>query len=89
MKGYEAMATIQLDDDLVAILEREDGSLEEVAQESIVFELYRREAISQDRAAELLRMPLDDFIKRTSSLGIPYFTITPEELDAELALLLR
>ncbi len=71
---------------MVAILEREDGSLEAVP-ELIVFELYRREAISRGRAAELLRMPLYDFIKRASSRGIPYFNISPEELDAEVALL--
>jgi predicted HTH domain antitoxin len=87
MKGQGAMVTVQLDDDLAAILGREVGSLDRVAREMIVFELYRRETISQGRAAELLGMPLDEFIKHASSLGIPSIDMTPEELDADLVLI--
>ena len=78
------MAIVQLDDDLTAILDREDGSLECVAKELIVFELYRRGTISQGRAAELLEMHLYDFIKRASSLGIPYIDMTDEEWEREM-----
>ena len=81
------MATVQLDDDLVAILDREDGSLDRVARELIVFELYRRGTISRGRAAELLGMPLYEFIKRASSLGIPYIDMTEEEWAAEMAII--
>jgi predicted HTH domain antitoxin len=74
------MATVQLDDDLAAILDR-------VAREMIVFELYRRGAISRGRAAELLGVPLYDFIKRASSLGIPYIDMTEDEWAAEMAII--
>jgi predicted HTH domain antitoxin len=69
---------------LAAILDREDGSLDRVAREMIVFELYRRGAISRGRAAELLGMPPYNFIKRASSLGIPCIDMTVEEWDREM-----
>jgi predicted HTH domain antitoxin len=78
-----AMVTVQLGDDLAAILDREEEPIEHVALEVIVFELYRRGTVSRGRAAELLGMPLYDFIKRASRLGIPYIDMTEEEWAAE------
>jgi predicted HTH domain antitoxin len=75
---------VQLDDELEAILDREEEPIERVALEMIVLELYRRGTISSGKAAELLGVPRYDFIQRASALGIPYFTVTSEELDAEL-----
>ena len=79
-----SMVTVQLDDELAAILKCEDELVERAALEMIVLELYRRGAISSGKAAQLLGVPRYDFIQRASSLGIPYFNLTPEELDAEL-----
>jgi predicted HTH domain antitoxin len=81
------MATVQLDDDLAAILGREDASLDSAAREMIVFELYRRGTISRGRAAELLGVPLSDFIQRASTLGIPYIEMTEDEWAAEMAII--
>lgn len=81
------MVTVQLADDLAAILDREDEPVDRVAQEMIVLELYRRGTISSGKAAEMLGVPRYDFIQRASALGIPYFKITPEELDAEIRLI--
>jgi predicted HTH domain antitoxin len=81
------MVTVQLDDDLAAILKREDEPVERAALEMIVLELYRRGTISSGKAAELLDVPRYDFIQRASALGIPYFNLTPEELDAEVDLI--
>lgn len=81
------MVTVLLRDDLAAILDREEEPIERVALEMIVLELYRRGTISSGKAAELLGVPRYDFIQRASSLGIPYFNLTPEELDAELDLI--
>jgi predicted HTH domain antitoxin len=78
------MATLHIDNDLMAILERESEPIDQVARELIVFELYRRGTISGGKAAQLLGMERYAFIKRAASLGIPYFQITPEELDAEV-----
>jgi predicted HTH domain antitoxin len=81
------MVTVQLDDDLAAILRREEEPVERAALEMIVLELYRRGTISSGKAAELLDVPRYDFIQRASALGIPYFNLTPEELDAEVELI--
>lgn len=76
--------TLELDDDLVAILREQDQPVERAARELMVLELYRRGAISSGKAALLLGMPRLDFIRHASSLGIPYFQMTDEEWDAEL-----
>jgi predicted HTH domain antitoxin len=80
------MVTVLLDDDLAAILTREEEPVERAALEMIVLELYRRGTVSSGKAAELLGVPRYDFIQRASALGIPYFNLTPEELDAEVEL---
>ena len=81
------MTTIHLDLDetLVALLRQQDPSVERAARELMVMELYRRGALSRGKAAELLGMPLGDFLKRANALGIPYFNFTDEEFAAELA----
>ena len=83
------MTTIQLElaDDLASLLGADGQSIERAALELIVMELYRRRTISSGRAAELLGMRLEEFIMRSSDLGIPFFDMTPEELDEELRLL--
>ena len=80
------MVTVQISDDLAAILNQEqDGApIERVAREMIVLELYRRHTISGGRAAESTGVPLYDFIKRASSLGIPYIDMTGEEWESEM-----
>ncbi|HEY7032557.1 MAG TPA: UPF0175 family protein [Thermomicrobiales bacterium] len=80
------MVTVQIGDELAAILNQEqaDAPIERVALEMIVLELYRRHTISSGRAAELLGVPLYDFIKRASSLGIPYIDMTEEEWESEM-----
>jgi predicted HTH domain antitoxin len=83
-----AMVTVQIGDDLAAILnqEQDEAPIERVARELIVLELYRRHTISSGRAAELLSVPRYDFIKRASSLGIPYIDMTEEEWEYEIRL---
>ena len=82
-----AMVAVYLTDDLTRILDQEDEPVEQVAREMIVLELYRRGTISSGKAAELLGVPRYDFIRRASSLGIPYFNMTKEELEAEVKLI--
>jgi predicted HTH domain antitoxin len=50
----------------------------------MVMELYWRGAVSRGRSAELLGMPLADFLDRAAALGIPYFDYTEEEWAEEL-----
>jgi predicted HTH domain antitoxin len=85
--GAKAVITVNLDldDELVAFLRRQDGTIEDVARELMVMELYRRGAVSRGKAAELLGMPLVEFLRRANELGIPYFNYSDEEFAAELA----
>jgi predicted HTH domain antitoxin len=86
-KEQTAMVTLQISDELATILDHDEEPIERVALEAIVLELYRRGTISSGKAAELLAVPRYKFIQRASALGIPYFNVTPEELDAEIDLL--
>jgi predicted HTH domain antitoxin len=75
---------LDLDDELVVFLRRQDGSIEDAARELMVMELYRRGAISRGKSAELLGMSLVEFLQRANDLGIPYFDYTEEEWAEEM-----
>ncbi|MGH2562734.1 MAG: UPF0175 family protein [Thermomicrobiales bacterium] len=60
-----------------------DEPVEQTAREMIVLGLYRRKTGSSGKAAALLDMPRFDFVRYASGLGIPFFDMTPEELEAE------
>lgn len=77
--------TLELDDDLIAVLQGLNPSVPRAARELIVLELYRRAEISAGKAAELLGMPLLEFIRYSGALGIPVIRMTREEWDAEAA----
>ena len=79
------MQTVQLDDELVALLERTRKPLDKAAREAIVLDLYRRAIVSSGKAAELVGMERFEFVRLASDLGIPYFSMTSEEWDAEKA----
>ena len=74
---------IDLDEGLAALLDQTNQTVQEVAREMIVLELYRRGSISSGKAAELLAMPRLEFIRHASRLGIPHIDMTPEEWEAE------
>lgn len=82
------MSTVQLElaDDLVALLRESDRPIEAAVRELIVFELYRRGAISGGRAAELLDIDRLALIRRASALGIPFIDLTEEEWEEEARL---
>lgn len=75
---------IQLDQDLVELLEELQRPAKESARELIVLELYRQGEVSSGRAAQLLAMRRDEFIKYASERGIPYLQLTAEELRREV-----
>lgn len=76
--------TLQLNDELVALLRQFNQPLERSALELIVLELYRRSSISSGKAAQLLNMSRTDFIRYASGLGIPYISFTEEEWADEV-----
>jgi len=69
--------------ELVTVLQ-ELGDPDTTAKECIVLELYRRGAISSGKAAELLGMDRFEFIRYSGRLGIPFFRMSPEDLQEEL-----
>ena len=73
--------------EIAALLREGERSSEDVAQELIVLELYRRGAISGGKAAELLGWERFDFIKHASRLGIPFYRMSEEEWQAESTLI--
>lgn len=79
------MSTISLDleEDLAALLQAANQPIEQTARELIVLELYRRGAISSGKAAQLLDVPRWEFVRYASRLGIAFFDMTDDEWQAE------
>ena len=75
---------VELDQDLVAVLEELHRPVKEAARELIVLELYRQGEISSGKAAQLLGLEREDFIRQASAQGIPYFQLRGEDLRREL-----
>jgi predicted HTH domain antitoxin len=76
---------IPLKEDLAELLKDLNRPVEESAQELIVLELYREHKISAGKAAGLLDMDLLDFVRYSSSVGIPHLDLPPEQLDRDFA----
>jgi predicted HTH domain antitoxin len=87
MAEASVMSTVKIDleEGLAALLPQTNQTIQEAAREMIVLELYRRGTISSGKAAEVLGMPRLDFIRHASHLGIPYIDMTPDEWEAEKA----
>ena len=77
------MQTVTVDDELAAILQAENGSLEAAAREALVVELFRRGRVSIGKAGELLNVSRETFAKRVADLGIPYFLIDKADWATE------
>ncbi len=77
-------AQVELDPDLVALLEELHRPVKQAARELIVLELYRQGELSSGKAAQLLGLEREDFIRHASAQGIPYFQLHGEELRREL-----
>jgi len=75
--------TLQIEDDLSPFFAEPERRPEQAVRELIVIELFRRRLISGGRGAELLGMPRLEFIGRAAELGIPYFDMSREELEAD------
>jgi predicted HTH domain antitoxin len=75
---------VELDQDLVALLEELRRPAKQAARELIVLELYRVGEVSSGRAAQLLGMRRDEFIRHASDCGIPYLQLSGEELRREI-----
>lgn len=79
-----ALVQLELDQDLVDLLEGLNRPPKQAARELIVLELYRQGEISSGKAAQLLGLGREQFIRQASGQGIPYFQLRGEELQREL-----
>ena len=79
--------TVDLDEELTGLIGKLGQPVQAAARELIVVELYRRNLVSSGKAAELLGMPRLVFIRYASRLGIPAIDMTPDEWEAEKAVL--
>jgi predicted HTH domain antitoxin len=79
-----ASTTLEIGEDLGALLAALGQPVERTAREMIVLELFRRGTISSGKAAELLRMPRAELIHRASDLGIPFMRFNDQEWEAEI-----
>jgi predicted HTH domain antitoxin len=75
---------VQLDQDLIELLEELQRPAKQAVRELIVLELYRQGEVSSGRAAHLLGMEREQFIRYASKQGIPYFQLEGDELHREL-----
>ena len=80
------MRTVELDDELAALLEQEKP-LEQAAREALVLDLFRRRRISTGKACKLLDLARMDFVRRADELGVPVYLTTEKEWEADMATL--
>lgn len=75
--------TVNLNEELTALLHGMNQPVQESALELMTLELYRRGTISSGKAAELLGMSRWEFVRYASRLGIAFFDMTEDEWQAE------
>ena len=82
----DEMKTVQvsIDADLVAVLEEVGRPAKDSVGGLIVLELYREGLISSGKAAELMGLAREEFIRRAGEQGIPYIQMSREELRSEI-----
>ena len=78
---------LQLPRDLIGILDVVEVQVETRIMELIALELFREERISSGKAAELTGKSKLEFIHLLAQYGIPYFTESSDELEADVAML--
>lgn len=76
--------TLDLPRDLLGTLNVPEGQLGERVRELIALELFREGRISAGKGAELAGLTKLQFIQRLAQYGIPYFSDSPTELEAEV-----
>lgn len=75
---------VELDQDLVELLDELQRPAKRAARELIVLGLYAQDMLSGGRAAELLGLTREGFIRYAAEHGVPYFRLSGDELRAEI-----
>lgn len=80
---------LELEDEILNLLRRSGKSAEQAAREMIVLELYRRQAISNGRASQLLGMSEQEFTQYASRLGIAFDAQEPQTPSEKLEAMIK
>lgn len=75
--------TLDIEEDIAALLHGTNQTAQSTAREFIVLELYRRGTVSSGKASELLNMSRWEFVRYASCLGIAFFDMTDDEWRSE------
>lgn len=75
--------TLDIEEDIAALLHGTNQTAQSTAREFIVLELYRRGTVSSGKASELLNMSRWEFVRYASRLGIAFFDMTDDEWRSE------
>ena len=78
---------LELPHDLIGIFDVVETQLGMRIKELIALELFREGQISSGKGAELTEKSKLEFIHLLAQHGIPYFTESPEELEADVVML--
>jgi predicted HTH domain antitoxin len=79
--------TLDLPRDLIGALDVPQAGLAARLTQLVALELLREGRISSGKAAELLGISKSDLASLLAQRGIPYFTESPDELAADVAML--
>ena len=80
----EKRFAIMLPEEVIAGFDWAEDQVPARVREVLVMELLRRHALSQRKAAELLRINLRDLFEVMGRYKVPTIDLTPEELHHEL-----
>jgi len=75
--------TIELNDELLAVLDGLNQPVRQSIPQLVVLELYRRGIVSSGKAAEWYGLGRAEFINHASQRGIPFFDMTASEWESE------
>jgi len=75
--------TLNLEDELTALLHGLNQPAPQAIREMVVLELYRRGILSSGKAAQLLQMTRWEFVRYASRMGIAFFDMSADEWQSE------
>ncbi len=75
--------TLNLEDELTALLHGLNQPAPQAIREMVVLELYRRGTLSSGKAAQLLQMTRWEFVRYASRMGIAFFDMSADEWQSE------
>ena len=75
--------TLNLEDELTALLHGLNQPAPQAIREMVVLELYRRGTLSSGKAAQLLQMTRWEFVRYASRMGIAFFDMSADEWQLE------